>query len=618
MNPLPPSVGSADHADGEEEEPVDDGDDSEDDLEPVDEFISYIENLFFNQKLTAQNVCVIMWLVEKMGHPEVKPYALKPTAQTGHFHRKLDKALGLRKQDLELYPVNVPLKDIRTGYRTASDVLSQPAHEALSLELEENIRVLDTWTQNITDAQEWIQAYERHDEVKKATMEERKRLLPITIYMDGAEYNKKDGLIVFTVRFSFSRKRHLCWAVRKTNLCDCGCGGWCSLYGFFNFVKWSLEAVQEGRWPSRRHDGGELDAARAAKAGTLMKFRGVVVDICGDWREFSSSWGFPPWNGYFPCFCCDTDRETMVNPEAVVRMRKNDEYEGICQASEIIVVVTSQALQMKIRFLLISDSKLKGRVLAADIPTSIPKLLRGDRIEPTAERPDTHAIDVIEEPWKPFVLKFWRAPDKKKIVVNHRNPVLTIQLGIGYWTFSLDVLHCLHLGVFQAWITRVLRLLFDLDAFETRQTRIDDHLRCCGLELMARLKSWYPKYEKSLPEAARRGVTRINVITGKMLGKKEKKIIKFKAAETRHFLPFALDLARQFEEQLAEVCDAASLIHAGECLQDWMAICNAHGRKLPPGVSTELTRLMYQHNICAHAAGVKMLPKHHQAHFFLF
>ena len=613
VQPTPSGACANPASDPEEEE-----DESEDDLEPIDEFISYIENLYFDQTLTAKHVCVIMHLMQKLGHPEVKAYALKPTSQTGKFQRKLDKALDLRKTDASLYPVNVPLKDIRTGYRACADVLAQPAHEALCLEMEQNVKVLDTWRQSIDDAADWIKQYDQHPLVVNATKEEKMRMLPISIYMDGAEYNKKDGLTVFTVRFSFSRTRHLCWAVRKTNVCDCGCGGWCTLYAFFDFVRWSLEALQAGRWPARGHDGRNLDAARLAKAGTDMKFKAIVIDICGDWKEFSASWGFPAWNSYFPCFCCATDRVQMVDAHAVVRMRQDEEYEEACKHNEIIVVVTSKELQEEIKFALLDDSKAKGRVLSHDIP--IAKLLKSDRIEPSAERPDTHAIDVIAEPWKPFILKFWRVRDRKRVIVHHRNPLISMHMHIGYQTFSIDVLHCLHLGVFQAWITRVLHLLFAVDAFETRQTRKAEHLQCCAIELMARLKSWYPRYEKSLSLESRPGVTRINVITSKMLGagKKDGKIIKFKAAETRHFLPFALELARAFEPLLVTQCDCASLIKAGDMLQSWMSICNQHGRRLPPHVPMELTRIMYDHNIAAAAAGVKMLPKHHQARSILF
>eukprot|EP00959_Pyramimonas_sp_CCMP1952_P473548 9501920-Pyramimonas_sp.AAC.2 len=42
---------------------------------------------------------------------------------------------------------------------------------------------------------------------------------------------------------------------------------------------------------------------------------------------------------------------------------------------------------------------------------------------------------------------FWRpTPDERTY---HRNPLLDPDLGIGLHTFSLDELHCLHLGVLQ-------------------------------------------------------------------------------------------------------------------------------------------------------------------------
>ena len=611
--PIPSAVAEAEAEVSDDDE----GEASEHDKPPVEACIEYIEDLYWNQTLNAKQMCTLMHHLVQMGHKEAQPYAINPaTAGSGHFQRRLDKPLGLEGIEELLYPVKVPVKSIRTGYREVVDCLAQPAHEALVAEVNENLAILDSWRGDIAEAEEWIRCYDRHPVVIAAQASERSRILPLTLYMDGAEYNKKDGLLVFTVRFSFSRKRHLSWFLRKTNICDCGCGGWCSLYSFFCFIKWSIESLQEGRFPSKRHDGRELDTQRLKKADKEMLFRAVIVDICGDWKEFANSWGLPPWNSFFPCFMCCTDRATMVDPNAVVRMRVDQDYEDQCRACEVIVAVTSPAIQDQIRFALINDAKAKGRVLSVSINSTVPKLLKGDRITPSAERPDTHAIDTIEEPWRPFILIFWRKSEQ--VVIHHRNPLISHHLSIGYQTFSIDVLHCLHLGVFLVWSTRALHLLFAADVFATRETRVEEHLNRCALELMARLSSWYVTYERSLSEEARRGMTRVNVLTRKMLGTSNmKKLVKLKAAESRHFVPFVLSLLRQHEAELAPTCDYENLVKAGDCLQTWMGIVNQYGRKLPPGVPMELTRVMYEHNIAASKAGVKMLPKHHQARFFL-
>ena len=194
----------------------------------------------FEGALTAGHVCTFAHHLVKMGHPEAEPYALSPSSQTGKFQRKLDSVFGFDQIDDSLYEVPTPVRDVRTGRRKRKNIFAQPAHEALLAELDARVGLLETWQDKLDEAQEWIQAYEQHPLVAGASLSERKKILPVCIYMDGAEYNRKDGLIVFTARWSFSRRRHLVWAVRKSNVCNCSCGGWCTLYPLFQFVRWSV------------------------------------------------------------------------------------------------------------------------------------------------------------------------------------------------------------------------------------------------------------------------------------------------------------------------------------------------------------------------------------------
>ena len=161
-------------------------------------------------------------------------------------------------------------------------------------------------------------------------------------------------------------------------------------------------------------------------------------------------------------------------------------------------------------------------------------------------------------------------------------------------------------------------MLVKVDAFETRCSRKDEHLIGSALAIKARLNDWYPKYERTLSESARRGLTRVNFFSEKMLGTADmKKLVKLKAAESRHFMPFALDLLLEFRGEVAEVCNVASLIRAGECLKEFMVIINREHRKMSADGCRRLVELQCEHNVEANKAGVRMLPKHHQAHLVL-
>ena len=597
-----------------------DVEDSDEDLPPPPwekQLIDYCIDLYFGTVLKAPHLCKIMYFLKQMGYPEAAPYAVKPErAHSGKFQEKLTKAFGFdKKLEDQLYPIQVPIRDAYTAEREIQTIWAQPAHEALHREFSENPDILHRWQDKIQEHGAWIPLYEKHPAVQGKTQEERKDITGVCLYMDGAEYTLKDGLIVFTIRFCSSGKRHLVWAIRKNQLCDCGCGGWCTLFPLFAFVAWSLLALQEGRFPTKRHDQTPFDdEQRQTLASNALGFVGLLFDILGDWKEFANSWGFPNWQAYFPCFLCAVPKMLQLNPHIEVRPRKNEEYEEHCAECEIFINVPSAQVQLEIRFKLQSDSTRKGFCLQADVSTVRPRLLKNDRLEPTMDFPDVCAIDLTKEPFKPFVLKFWRAKAPRGTIVHHRNPILSSVLGVGYDNFAVDVLHCKHLGVYLAWITRCLHLLFGLDAFETRSTRAGDHMRGNALALKSKVHVWYPVYEKSLSRTARKAVTRVNHITEKMLGSEDgKKLVKFKAAEARHFMPFTLALIREHSDLLRTVCDFDSLEKAGVCLQQWMLIVQREPRNMSRDAIRSLVHLQKEHNIAAEASGVHMRPKHHQA-----
>ena len=581
------------------------------------DLIRYLEELYFNTTLNAKHLCTIMHHLERMGYEQAAAYALDPKSQSGKFQPKLDAAFDFKRSDDSLYPISLPCRSARAGHRKVCEVLSKPIHESLSEELRNNSRALEDWQKNIGEAECWIDAYEQHWKVREPTPEQKNLILPIVLYMDGAAFSNKDSLYVFTARFAFSKKRHLAWAVRKTDLCDCGCKGWCTFSQLFSWIFWCLLSLVNGTRPTKRHDNLELDQRRAASAGEEFGFFAVVIDICGDWKEFANGWGFPSWSSLFPCFICNILKSAITNPKSRFTDRHDYEYERACQASEIVVSITHDAQLTELRFALETDNKKKGLALRRDITSTSRRLKAGDRLEPSADMPDIYKVLRLAVGDLPVVLTFWR-PSKSPIVL-HRNPVICAELGTGYSTFSIDVLHCLHLGVFLAYATRVIWLLINADAFGTRETRIADHLKVSADALTNHFLHWYKGYEKRLGPQARAGMTRVNYFTEKMLGKPDGgKMIKLKAAESRHFMEFALDMTRDYESTLKPICDYDNLVRAGETLHEWMYVVSHNPRKLCNEVVDKLCQLMHSHNVAASAAGVHMLPKHHQALSILF
>ena len=67
----------------------------------------------------------------------------------------------------------------------------------------------------------------------------------------------------------------------------------------FLFIRASFEALYDGVNPSARFDNKPwtgLDLLwRAGVAGTALALQGLLLDIKGDWAEFSHTLGFPTW-----------------------------------------------------------------------------------------------------------------------------------------------------------------------------------------------------------------------------------------------------------------------------------------------------------------------------------
>eukprot|EP00959_Pyramimonas_sp_CCMP1952_P440834 9229617-Pyramimonas_sp.AAC.1 len=89
-------------------------------------------------------------------------------------------------------------------------------------------------------------------------------------------------------------------------------------------------------------------------------------------------------------------------------------------------------------------------------------LQAGDRLEATPLLPDVDAFDHIKV--FPCLVTFWRQHADSRCY--HRNPLLDSSIGTSLATFSLDELHCLHLGVFKNWGGLVIWRLIKMDAYQ--------------------------------------------------------------------------------------------------------------------------------------------------------
>ena len=78
---------------------------------------------------------------------------------------------------------------------------------------------------------------------------------PYTLYVGGIRFTRTDNVIAFWMCSMITFHRHLCVVVRKSELCNCRCRGWDTIYPIMLMLNHSFVALARGILPSARHDG---------------------------------------------------------------------------------------------------------------------------------------------------------------------------------------------------------------------------------------------------------------------------------------------------------------------------------------------------------------------------
>jgi hypothetical protein len=114
-------------------------------------------------------------------------------------------------------------------------------------------------------------------------------------------------------------------------------------------------------------------------------------------------------------------------------------------------------------------------------------LCKFDRLDPSAELPDTHKFHIQQVP---FTVRFWRMQPTHRLI--HNSPLLAIP-GVSHETYATDLLHCWHRGPETDWIAESLWFII-LEASKRAELSIleqRDIQRVVLQEIKVELKSFY-------------------------------------------------------------------------------------------------------------------------------
>ena len=73
-------------------------------------------------------------------------------------------------------------------------------------------------------------------------------------FVDATPFSNRESFHGVFINSLRRGTRFLIAVAKKSSFCSCGCQGWCSLACLQWMLIWSFRALEQGYWPSERHD----------------------------------------------------------------------------------------------------------------------------------------------------------------------------------------------------------------------------------------------------------------------------------------------------------------------------------------------------------------------------
>ena len=507
------------------------------------ELVDFLIVLKLSAVLTATQACLIAWWAAQAGATGdcQKLGGVRPGAGSGKYSYEFDKFVGT-------YPKDLPAYSVRLGERTRHDasryfegIPTIPPHEALDREFQRTDEP-SAALRRAKHADDLPLVYKTHPWVTAAGETD---IHPYCLYMDGVQYNKMDTYVGFWCYFMLTGTRHLLAVLRRSELGSCGCKGWCSLWPIFGMIKWSMQCMYRGIWPTMRHDGqawSESDAERAAKADSQLGWRGGGP-FKGDWSEYCHSLGLASWaDSISPCpfcFCGPTEMHTTMGLSAFGGphpAKDGRHYDAACRNCEVEVTLSAADLRT-LRTSLDYDKRKAGsagRALLVDMPHL--GLQKGDRVEPSELFRDIDAVESLQAPCR---LRLWRRTAETQ--TRHRNPLFDEGTGLTIQSVGIDWMHTISLGVVHVLMQNLVWALIGADAWRVGGP-FQNALELSVGRLRGELFEWYRE-----EQAANRDHSRVQQMLPSLFGTRSEPAFKFKAAESNGFLFFGASVGGAWE-----------------------------------------------------------------------
>ena len=256
--------------------------------------------VYLKKGISAKDFCVLAFWMQLSQGKGVEDFARKPSSEDKHYNEHLQLIIGreYRNPDLEYYPIpmvstksternivqipfNLPSEQLARKYFVGRTSPSEhDLQQALPLPCIDPIGDLDI--------------FRSHPVVKQCEQEgiHPSRIRAGGIYMDAAKYSNNDsfeGIFYNDIQAGY---RCLVVVVRKSELCNCGCRGWCTLFAMQQVIAADLNNGARGRWSDvdsfgRPYQGPGMEHRQSRLR--QMGFCLATIEVRGDWPAIAAA-----------------------------------------------------------------------------------------------------------------------------------------------------------------------------------------------------------------------------------------------------------------------------------------------------------------------------------------
>ncbi len=548
--------------------------------------LDYFGSLYVTGTVPVTTLCEIAGKVAEATPSEIATLK-RLLASEKNRARTFTRLFGISEEERHLFMSDIPLNDGPRGVKLVPYPFRLPSE-----------RVAEGWQ----DASRGPPLYLRHLQTPVLGLDEHPvvraagglaNAVPLKLFADGVGWTNSDSFVVYTVGSLFGDTSDVCAAVRKSDLCCCGCHGVHTFDAIEAVLAEDFCWLAQGVYPRTRVDGlpwsFPRDTRRAALAGQWVLPQGdagafgVLYQYQGDLKQFAEGLGLPHFmSPTAPCAWCYCTMGTAFTLQTHRPRTAMDYNRCVCEQQREVTVQCARELAELSRALAFSKARRGRAVRRPNAFTRAAGLEVGDRVVAggsLTQRSDATGLALTVDAF-PATIRFFRSSAGFLKFVTRWLKVPGFVLPD---SLRLDVMHVRDLGITARYIGTVHRRLLAARAFaggtEDAQLQV----------LVDELRRYYKEWDKAHGTVGkRRRLCRFGKVFGKLLGPADNPKFRGKAAETRDLLDFTV---RKLEQHVGIVDHGYALLKAGKALVETYTILKDKSARQMTAEKTRAYRL---------------------------